>query len=354
MIPSPGKRSGFTLIEMLVVISIIITLAAILVPLLFYGQSKAQAARCGSYARAIGVAVTSYAPNWKGWTNPDGSYYVKEFGYKLSNDPGYVAAEAQKVRQFKCPLDTKPFTNGHGYPCSYSVSSAYVGTNLMTNLTDSAISILVMEVGKRHQADGKGMEKHYVFGDTHVELGWKRGFIPGLYGRWWNESSGNWGAVQAETYNKLPDYETVWTKDLTESSFGFLPQTGKPGNWGKQSGTGVDNILVRFDGYIEFPAGGDWHVVSSSDEWVYIWIDGNGDASASGAETAQYLGPGTVFLKSFMGVNMLQKYKFVFMYLEGGSSNYFNLYWSQDVAVVSNPNSGNKTLIPSSALSHIP
>ena len=67
---------GFSLIELLVVISIIIILAALLVPLLQWAQVQALTQSCASKARAIATAVQAYSASWKGITNPDASAYV--------------------------------------------------------------------------------------------------------------------------------------------------------------------------------------------------------------------------------------------------------------------------------------
>src|SRR5262249_9819676 len=53
-------RSGFTLVEMLVVIAIIITLAALLLPSVLKARDAAKSVQCVNNLREIGVAAVRY------------------------------------------------------------------------------------------------------------------------------------------------------------------------------------------------------------------------------------------------------------------------------------------------------
>lgn len=59
-----GFRGAFTLIELLVVISVIAVLAALLLPAVGMVRSSAQATRCASSERQLGLAVVAYAADW--------------------------------------------------------------------------------------------------------------------------------------------------------------------------------------------------------------------------------------------------------------------------------------------------
>ena len=365
---------GFSLIELLVVISIIIILAALLVPLLQWAQAQALTQTCASKARAIATAVQAYSASWKGFTNPDASAYVKDFGFRLSTETGYkgetagwydpnadkpgpTQAYARSVTDFTCPMAKKTKYNSHGYPSSYIVNAAYSGGNIAAIDTDPADTLVVSEDQKRHPGDGleKELQKHYVFGDLHISLGWKKGYISGLTSRWWNSNSSMWNQVQQEHPGlREPDYESIWGKTMTENVFGFLPNMGRDG-WGTQTYNGVNNILVRMDGYLTFPDQGTWLITSRCDDWSMVWVDMNENGKTDGGEIGEYRGCcRDTHLKTYKGITQGKRYKCMFMYMEGGGGNYFNFFFSPDIALEDDPSLANKFLIPSSSLWHLP
>ncbi len=65
--PSRRHPRGFTLIELLVVISIIALLISILLPALGAARNAARASVCLSNLRQNGIAVHTYAVDYKGW-----------------------------------------------------------------------------------------------------------------------------------------------------------------------------------------------------------------------------------------------------------------------------------------------
>jgi prepilin-type N-terminal cleavage/methylation domain-containing protein/prepilin-type processing-associated H-X9-DG protein len=73
------KRRGFTLVELLVVISIIALLISLLLPALRQARSSAKAIQCLSNMRQIGLAFQQYANNYH-------DFVPYNFGVPTSND----------------------------------------------------------------------------------------------------------------------------------------------------------------------------------------------------------------------------------------------------------------------------
>ena len=62
-----GKRSAFTLIELLIVVAIIAILAAIAVPNFLEAQTRAKVSRAKNDLRTLAVGVESYHVDWGDW-----------------------------------------------------------------------------------------------------------------------------------------------------------------------------------------------------------------------------------------------------------------------------------------------
>jgi prepilin-type N-terminal cleavage/methylation domain-containing protein len=129
-----GITSGFTLVEVLVVIGLIALLLALLLPALTKAREQSKQVQCMSNLRQIGAELTIYSNNYKGWLIPVGPWlplagqyesfgsnkqpwerwpvYVFKFG-PLPNPPVNDAA-VYTPKVMLCPSDFEP-AEAHSY-----------------------------------------------------------------------------------------------------------------------------------------------------------------------------------------------------------------------------------------------
>lgn len=143
-ISSIRPAHGFTLVELLVVISIISVLIALLLPALSSAREAARASLCQSKIRQLGVAIQLYCNDSKGWTFwtnkyaaarfcPDNAttdhYYTRDsydwqiYPYLMNGDSPYRNDYARKMayKYFACP------TWGNGTRLSYQMFQTVAG-----------------------------------------------------------------------------------------------------------------------------------------------------------------------------------------------------------------------------------
>jgi prepilin-type N-terminal cleavage/methylation domain-containing protein len=101
---------GFTLIEVLVVVAIIATLVAILLPSLAAAREQAKSARCLSYLREQGIAALAYATESQGYLpSADDPSNLERFAPKAAVLMDRLFSRAHEV--FYCPSnDLRPWT----------------------------------------------------------------------------------------------------------------------------------------------------------------------------------------------------------------------------------------------------
>src|SRR5688572_22539669 len=107
-------KHGFTLLELLVVVGIILLLAALLVPALSQAKKFGVRMICLSHVRQLGLAARMYADDADGWLPARGMGSADRWPALFRR---YVASN---VKVFYCPLmladpevSKDPFANNH-------------------------------------------------------------------------------------------------------------------------------------------------------------------------------------------------------------------------------------------------
>jgi hypothetical protein len=320
-------------------------------------------------ARQIAGAVQVYASANKGWTPFDSDYYVKLLGFKLNSENGYFPGDgpgwasaatrsrthAQSLDDLWCPVDNNPPATRHAIRSSYQVTLA--GQNLL-QLDNASQVLLLREIGrlptdlKRHVESGQ-RSHHLVFADLHAQLGSKGKFVSGLDARWWQSgNAADWNTLRNNTISLIPDFLSVWCQPLTESEFNFLPSFG---TWASSVADAPNNVLMRADGYLEFPQPGQWFIVSYTNEEVFFWLDVNGDNVMDAAEQASVIfGSNYRRVLDLTGIQAGTKYRCAVGFREATGPQRLNVFWSQDPTTTSNVGRAQKSLIPASALFFVP
>jgi len=173
---------GFTLVELLVVISIIAILASLGLPAIARTRDKGQSSKCVSNLKSLHTASILFAQDYNGLlpmgktnaTSPDFNDqwhrnilpYIKE-GSEASN------FATLKLKTFLCPSDKTPYGSG---TLSYSMN-ALLGEKRLANLANTVIFIgdstnsykLSPATAGDQSLPRHGKLRNVIFSDGHVE-----------------------------------------------------------------------------------------------------------------------------------------------------------------------------------------
>jgi len=148
--PSKSRSAGFTIIELLVVISILAMLIGILVPGLAKMRLVATKAGCASNLRQIGVALQSYQDSHR-THYPSARYMPDPFVTIFLDDPS-LTEMADHSQVYACPGDNGQVHARAGI--SYTYNASLSGRKLEDSWFTRRLKLNVSEVPVAYDCDG--------------------------------------------------------------------------------------------------------------------------------------------------------------------------------------------------------
>jgi len=151
--------------------------------------------------------------------------------------------------------------------------------------------------------------------------------------RAWHGAQSLWAKLKQQTVALDPDTYMVWRKPIGFASAGdwaVLPQSLPDWDLSKK-GYRPNNVFLRWDGAITFPANGNWHLIAECNGLAHVGVDLNGDGKYAATE----LGEGRVVLKpaklkTIAGIKAGQPYRFVALHHKAAVSGHIVRFsWSQ-------------------------
>jgi prepilin-type N-terminal cleavage/methylation domain-containing protein len=238
---APQRRSsGFTLMEMLVVVAIIAVLAALLLPALGRAKARAQEAICQNNLHQIDLSVHLYADDsadaFPQSTNyPPGAF--TDYTRLLKSYVGQTAASPERARIFACPADTFSYAQNdedyvaeglHQQARYFYSSYAFNGGNFLigkppvqrwdgiagrklTSIKGPAQTALVLEFAGLLPFSWHVPGRAAHFNNALDMMGYVDGHVSFIK-MYWNSITTN-NAIEAWQYDPPPGYDYKWSGD---------------------------------------------------------------------------------------------------------------------------------------------
>jgi prepilin-type N-terminal cleavage/methylation domain-containing protein len=148
------RKHGFTLLELIVVISIIAILAAILFPVFAQARERARSVSCASNLKQLGLALQLYAPDYRGYFPPAADTFMDPLMPYVKNEMIFVCPSGLSEVWLRLNPSTpsQPYVNGQGH----RVVTAYLYEPGHCN-DDRATERLLFDSELRHAETGNVM-----------------------------------------------------------------------------------------------------------------------------------------------------------------------------------------------------
>jgi prepilin-type N-terminal cleavage/methylation domain-containing protein/prepilin-type processing-associated H-X9-DG protein len=169
--PNPVPAEGFTLMELLLVIALIASLAALLLPAVSRTKEAGRGAACLSNLHQLGLSLQLYVQD-----NQNRLPYMRDKNLNATNDlpaPDVVLSNyLGNIKVFRCPSDNQRLFETTG--SSYSWNSLLNGQDA-EHLTALGITFdphqipLMFDKDKFHSVRGQKKELNYLYADGHIK-----------------------------------------------------------------------------------------------------------------------------------------------------------------------------------------
>ena len=176
------RRSGFTLIEILVVITIIAILAAILFPVFARARENARRASCASNLKQLGLAFLQYTQDYDerlpimahGVTNEVGWVFVTTIDNggttsKFDVASGSLFSYVKNTQVYVCPSDTHGQQAGLSYAVGTCIGVGNESTGMLPGKSlavfpEPATTLLLSEEDASFSSSGNGSSTNDGYG----------------------------------------------------------------------------------------------------------------------------------------------------------------------------------------------
>ncbi len=167
---SPRSRAGFTLVEILVVLGIVVTLLAILFPVVFKMKEKAKTTACLANLRSLGISLNGYLGDHN-LTMPTLAPGQVDGGPPVETIDTVLAPYAENAASFRCPADPQVWREtGTSYFWNPALNGQSATALNFLDLTEAATRIPVLS-DKEGWHDSGGPRVNILYADGHATTG---------------------------------------------------------------------------------------------------------------------------------------------------------------------------------------